>query len=136
MATGMTLTLCMMTFRSMRPKAKYVIWPRIDQKSCFKSIITSGFEPVIIENTFEGGNGDELRTDVNAIRDVIRRVGAESVCCVMTTTSCFAPRAPDKLEEVAMLCAEFEIPHLVNNAYGLQSSKCMHLIEQAQRVGR
>ena len=26
--------------------------------------------------------------------------------------------------------------HLINNAYGLQSSKCTHLIQQAARVGR
>ncbi|KAJ8382081.1 hypothetical protein SKAU_G00028590 [Synaphobranchus kaupii] len=29
-----------------------------------------------------------------------------------------------------------DIPHIVNNAYGVQSSKCMHLIEQGARVGR
>ena len=41
-ATGMALVLTMLTLRSLRPNAKYVIWPRIDQKSCFKSIITAG----------------------------------------------------------------------------------------------
>lgn len=42
MATGMSLSLCMLTFKQSRPNAKYVIWPRIDQKSCIKSMITSG----------------------------------------------------------------------------------------------
>jgi len=42
MATGMTLMLCMLAFKSMRAKARYVLWPRIDQKSCFKSILTAG----------------------------------------------------------------------------------------------
>jgi len=42
MATGMTLTLCMLTLKSMRREAQYVLWPRIDQKSCFKSIIAAG----------------------------------------------------------------------------------------------
>ncbi|KAB7497499.1 O-phosphoseryl-tRNA(Sec) selenium transferase [Armadillidium nasatum] len=42
MATGMSLVLCLMTIRKERPNAKYVLWPRIDQKSCFKCIITSG----------------------------------------------------------------------------------------------
>uniref|UniRef100_A0ACB8E6T0 Uncharacterized protein n=1 Tax=Sphaerodactylus townsendi TaxID=933632 RepID=A0ACB8E6T0_9SAUR len=41
MATGMSLTLCFLTLRHKRPKAKYIIWPRIDQKSCFKSMITA-----------------------------------------------------------------------------------------------
>ncbi|MEQ2177629.1 hypothetical protein GOODEAATRI_005496 [Goodea atripinnis] len=41
MATGMSLTLCFLTLRHRRPKARYIIWPRIDQKSCFKSMITA-----------------------------------------------------------------------------------------------
>lgn len=45
LATGMTLTLCMLTLRRSNPEGKYVIWPRIDQKSCFKSILTAGLVP-------------------------------------------------------------------------------------------
>lgn len=133
MATGMTLMLCLLTFRNLRPQAKYVIWPRIDQKSCFKSMVTAGLEPVVIENKLEG---DELRTDLSAMEKTIAQLGAENVVCVMTTTNCFTPRVPDRLEEVAEICKKLNIPHLVNNAYGVQSSKCMHLIQQAQRVGR
>ena len=28
------------------------------------------------------------------------------------------------------------MPHVVNNAYGIQSSKCMYLLQEAARVGR
>ena len=35
-----------------------------------------------------------------------------------------------RLEEVGVVCKEYNIPHLVNNAYGIQSSKCCHLIQQ------
>ncbi|XP_030418937.1 O-phosphoseryl-tRNA(Sec) selenium transferase isoform X2 [Gopherus evgoodei] len=133
MATGMSLTLCFLTLRHKRPKAKYIIWPRIDQKSCFKSMITAGFEPVVIENVLEG---DELRTDVKALEAKIQDLGAENVLCVHSTTSCFAPRVPDRLEELAVICSNYDIPHIVNNAYGVQSSKCMHLIQQGARVGR
>ncbi|XP_014788581.1 O-phosphoseryl-tRNA(Sec) selenium transferase [Octopus bimaculoides] len=132
-ATGMALVLCMLTIKQHRPQAKYVLWPRIDQKSCFKSIVTAGFQPVIIENVLEG---DELRTDVTKLTEQIDMLGRENIACVMSTTSCFAPRAPDKLEEIAKLCKENNIPHLVNNAYGIQASKCTHLLEQAARVGR
>ncbi|KAK3566728.1 hypothetical protein QTP86_004465 [Hemibagrus guttatus] len=41
-----------------------------------------------------------------------------------------------RLEELAVMCAKYSIPHIVNNAYGVQSSKCMHLIQQGARVGR
>ncbi|KAM4706705.1 O-phosphoseryl-tRNA(Sec) selenium transferase isoform 2-T2 [Discoglossus pictus] len=133
MATGMSLTLCFLTLRHKRPKAKYIIWPRIDQKSCFKSMITAGFEPVVIENMLED---DELRTDINAVESKILELGAENILCVHSTTSCFAPRVPDRLEELAVMCAKYNIPHIVNNAYGVQSSKCMHLIQQGARLGR
>ena len=35
-----------------------------------------------------------------------------------------------RIEELAALCAKHDVPHIVNNAYGVQSSKCMHLIQQ------
>ncbi|XP_069487968.1 O-phosphoseryl-tRNA(Sec) selenium transferase isoform X2 [Ambystoma mexicanum] len=133
LATGMSLTLCFLTLRHERPKAKYIIWPRIDQKSCFKSMLTAGFEPVVIENVLEG---DELRTDVKAVEAKILELGVENILCVHSTTSCFAPRVPDRIEELAVLCSKYSIPHIVNNAYGVQSSKCMHLIQQGSRLGR
>ncbi|XP_002410195.3 O-phosphoseryl-tRNA(Sec) selenium transferase [Ixodes scapularis] len=133
MATGMSLTLCMLAFRQKRPSARYVLWSRIDQKSCFKCILTAGFEPVVIEGLLVG---DELQTDVAAMRARLEQFGTEKVACVLTTTSCFAPRSPDNLEDVARLCKDFQVPHLVNNAYGVQCTKCMHLIQQASRVGR
>lgn len=134
MATGMSLTLCMLTLRHKRPSsARYVLWPRIDQKSCFKCILTAGFVPVVIEERLVG---DELQTDVDELRRQIELLGAEQLVCVLSTTTCFAPRGPDNLPEIARLCLEYGVPHVVNNAYGLQSSKCMHLIEEAARVGR
>ncbi|CAL8385207.1 unnamed protein product [Arctogadus glacialis] len=133
MATGMSLSLCFLTLRHRRPRARHIVWPRIDQKSCFKAMVTAGYEPVVVENVLEG---DELRTDVAAVERQIQALGAESVLCVHSTTSCFAPRVPDRIEELATLCAKYDIPHIVNNAYGVQSSKCMHLIQQGARVGR
>nr|XP_054761966.1 O-phosphoseryl-tRNA(Sec) selenium transferase-like isoform X2 [Lytechinus pictus] len=133
MATGMSLVLCFLTLRQQRPRGRFIIWPRIDQKSCFKAIATAGFESVVIENKLEG---DELRTDIEAVSAKIKELGADEVLAVFSTTSCFAPRVPDRLEELATLCKEKDIPHVVNNAYGVQSSKCMHLIQEASRVGR
>lgn len=63
-------------------------------------------------------------------------LGAEHIACVLTTTSCFAPRASDSVDQVAVLCSRYNIPHLINNAYGLQSTRCMHLIQEAARKGR
>lgn len=78
-------------------------------------------------------NGDELRTDLVNMEAQMATLGSDNIVCVLTTTSCFAPRAADSLEQVAGLCNRYNIPHLVNNAYGLQSSRIMHLIQEAAR---
>lgn len=104
----------------------------------------------MIENLIEG---DQVRTDVPAIRDAIQRVGADAVLCVLTTSSCFAPRAPDRydgaflgiyvgkpqrlthtlnlvcsVDEVAKVCKELNVAHVINNAYGLQCQSTCKLI--------
>jgi O-phospho-L-seryl-tRNASec:L-selenocysteinyl-tRNA synthase len=130
LATGMSLTLIFLTLRQQKPKAKYIIWSRIDQKSCFKSIITAGFEPIIVQPIL---NGDELVTDTGKIEAIVKQTDPELIACVMTTTSCFAPRACDDVESVAVICKSHNIAHVINNAYGVQSSKCMHVIQQASK---
>ena len=55
--------------------------------------------------------------------------------------SCFAPRLPDDVPSLARLCGAMDIPHVVNNAYGLQCSTCCHLINEGmlgtnQRTGK
>lgn len=130
--TGMTLSLCMSSLRQIRPNGKYVIWSRIDQKSCFKSILTAGFTPIIID-TIATPSGC-LNTDVDSIRAyLIKHKLGQDVLCIMSTTSCFAPRSCDDISEIARLCAEFDVPHIINNAYGLQSHSCMHRIQMASK---
>jgi O-phospho-L-seryl-tRNASec:L-selenocysteinyl-tRNA synthase len=130
LATGMSLTLIFLTLRQQKPKAKYIIWSRIDQKSCFKSIITAGFEPIIVQTVLDG---DELVTDTGKIEAIIKQTDPELIACVMTTTSCFAPRACDDVESVAVVCKNHNIAHVINNAYGVQNTKCMHVIQQASK---
>ena len=66
-------------------QSRYVIWSRIDQKSCFKSILTAGLEPVVVELT---KRGDELVTDLVAVREEIHRLGPDNVLAIMTCTRC------------------------------------------------
>lgn len=145
----MALTLCLLSLRLLRPKAKYVLWSRIDQKSCFKSIITAGsvtklfetfcivnksinlgFTPVVIDLEL---CGDELKTNTNQVSQRIHELGPDNVLCFISTTSCFAPRACDGVEDIACLCKQYDLPHLVNNAYGLQSPYLMKRIQRAKR---
>ena len=47
-ATGMSITLSLLTLKGLKPEAEYVIWPRIDQKTCLKSILTANLKPLVI----------------------------------------------------------------------------------------
>jgi len=134
LATGMTLTTCMLTLRRQASaQAEFVIWPRIDQKSCFKSILTAGLTPLIVENEICADGS--MQTNVTAIRELMVRYG-ERVLCVLSTTSCFAPRQPDLVDEIAKLCKEHNIGHVINNAYGVQCTYITKLINRAAVVGR
>ncbi|CAH8582532.1 unnamed protein product [Dicrocoelium dendriticum] len=164
MATGMTLTLCLLALKQRRPPgAKFVIWPRIDQKSCFKCMLAAGLIPIPIEPT-EGSPDpkcakaccDQLNCDIPALREALKhpaayllrhwpesarahsivaedaeRCGPDSVVCVLSTTLCFSPRAPDRLHAITDACIEHGVSHLINNAYGVQSVRCMRMIEAA-----
>jgi O-phospho-L-seryl-tRNASec:L-selenocysteinyl-tRNA synthase len=135
LATGMSISLVLQTIKTgMRKEgAKYIVWPRMDQKSCFKAILTSGCVPVVVEMKKVG---DELCTDTEAIESEIERLGAENIVAVVSTTSCFAPRAPDDVVSISRLCASKSVPHVINHAYGLQLSKSCHELNEACRVGR
>lgn len=97
------------------------------------ALCVAGLQPIIIETNVYG---DELRTDLVNMEAQMATLGSDNIVCVLTTTSCFAPRSADSLEQVASLCSRYKIPHLVNNAYGLQSSRLMHLIQEASRYVR
>ena len=49
MATGMTLTLLLLTMKALKPAGEFVILSRIDQKTCLKCIVTAGLKPIIVD---------------------------------------------------------------------------------------
>ena len=137
-ATGMSIALTLMTLRAERrdeppQNARYVLWLRIDQKACFKAIYTAGLIPIVIGTVLDG---DLVRANLNELRSKMEELGRDNVLCVLSTTSCFAPRARDDVETIAKMCQEANIGHVINNAYGLIDSKCCHAVNQACRVGR
>jgi O-phospho-L-seryl-tRNASec:L-selenocysteinyl-tRNA synthase len=97
-ATGMAITLSLLALKSLKPDAEYVLWPRIDQKTCLKSILTANLKPIWIEPILEG---DELRTDIAKLEKLLQEFPKEKVLCVFSTTSCFAPRAYDRVVDIA-----------------------------------
>ena len=150
-ATGLSLSLCLLALRNQLPpteraKKSKALWCRVDQKSCFKGILLAGLEAEVVAPCVDGSapvhnrktqppsSNDELRTN---LEDLERRLQSdEDVFCIVTTTSCFAPRAPDDVVGVARLCLKHNVRHVVNNAYGVQCSKTCAQIARASRVGR
>lgn len=133
LATGMSLSLCMSALRSQAsPEKRYAIWSRIDQKSCFKSICAAGLIPIVVENVIVDG---QMQTNVEEIENIMKERGHE-VLCVLSTTSCFAPRQPDAVDKIAELCSQYNIGHIINNAYGLQCELICKRINRAMLKGR
>jgi len=130
LCTGMSMSLVL---SSIREKGKdIVLWSRIDQKSCFKSISTAGLTCIIVPTKIDGC---EVVTDLDAMEELLEQY-KDRVLSVITTTSCFAPRVSDKVDDVAKLCARENVAHIINNAYGLQCEKTCKLINRACVVGR
>lgn len=79
-------------------------------------------------------NGDSVKT--GDVLSAIESVDSEDILCVLSTTSCFAPREPDDIETISIICKNKGIPHIINNAYGLQCSKICEKISNSIRIGR
>eukprot|EP01061_Rhynchopus_euleeides_P013416 TRINITY_DN2342_c0_g2_i1.p1 TRINITY_DN2342_c0_g2~~TRINITY_DN2342_c0_g2_i1.p1 ORF type:complete len:544 (+),score=110.28 TRINITY_DN2342_c0_g2_i1:117-1634(+) len=143
MATGMALTLVLQSLPAVVAKPadpsqpltrkRWVVWSRIDQKTCLKCIYTAGFEAWVVPLVRDG---DYFVTDVAGIEKAVETLGKDNVLCVLTTTSCFAPRLPDKVLDVSRICAKHDVPHVVNNAYGVQSQRIMKQLNAAMEHGR
>jgi O-phospho-L-seryl-tRNASec:L-selenocysteinyl-tRNA synthase len=92
-ATGMALFLCLAALRKQRPGADCVVWCRCDQNSAVKAVALAGLRLEVVQCR---AKEEALETDMEALAARVSSLGAERVCCVLTTTSCFAPRVPDK----------------------------------------
>ena len=138
LCTGMSMSLLLSSLASNdqveedAPKRDIVLWSRIDQKSCFKAIHSAGLICVVVPTRIQG---DEVVTDLDAMEAALTKHG-NRVLAIITTTSCFAPRVPDQVDEVAKLSKKFNVHHVINNAYGLQCAKTCKLINRACVVGR
>jgi O-phospho-L-seryl-tRNASec:L-selenocysteinyl-tRNA synthase len=109
-----------------------VLWSRIDQKSCYKAILAAGLHCVVIPTQ---RMGDTVGTNLDALQLALDRY-TNRVLAIITTTSCFAPRLPDAVDQVAKLCRKYNVPHVVNHAYGLQCAVTNKLVNRACVVGR
>lgn len=124
LCTGMTLMLALMSVKSQHKK---VIWLRIDQKSCLKSILAGGFDVIVVEGKIIG---DEIVTDLDGIEAAILKENSK-IHSIVSCISCFAPRAPDSIVQISQLCKKYSIAHIINSAYGATSDRACNLLNGA-----
>ncbi|KXS16986.1 hypothetical protein M427DRAFT_154112 [Gonapodya prolifera JEL478] len=136
MAAGMTIAMVIRAVAQGRKEARFVVWARVDQKSAFKAIQVAGYTPLIVPLVPHPSHPSQLVLSLPHLRAILATHDPSTIACVLTTTSCFAPRAPDDLPAVARICADLDIPHVVNNVYGVASPRCAGLISEACHVGR
>ncbi|KAL9655535.1 hypothetical protein ABK040_002202 [Willaertia magna] len=117
---------------------KYVLFCRIDQLSVLKSIQVAGFIPIIVENQLIQQQTNQTTNQLNCIttnltdlEQKIQKYGPENILCVLSTTSCFAPRLPDNIYQISKLCKQYNIDHIINNAYGIQDPHIMKLLNKS-----
>ena len=66
-----------------------IVWTRLDQKTCIKSIQASGYDVCVVEPKLEG---DELVTNLQALIKEPQENRNKKIACVVSSTSCFGGR--------------------------------------------
>ncbi len=129
LSTGMSISLILGALRR-EYGTKHVLFPRIDHTSPQRAITLAGLETIIVSTVIEG---DAVHVDMNALEKYIKNTEASAV---LATTTFFPPRESDPVKDIAKVCAECNVPLIINNAYGVQSEKIMSEIRAAADAGR
>ncbi len=127
-ATGMTLALVLCAARNLTG-GKEVVYPQIDLKSPLKAIHFSGLQERIVE-------GETYGDAVNVPTEEIEKAINKNTAAILSTTTFFSPREPDKIKDIAKIAEEKKVPHIINNAFGVQSREIMKLVRGAVDAGR
>ncbi len=127
-ATGMSLALALSAARD-TTGANEVVLPRVDHKAPLKAIRLVGLKEKLVEGVIAG---DAVKIPEGDVERAITK----NTCAVLTTTTFFPPREPDNVKEIAKIAQEKNVPHIINNAYGVQSREIMKLVNGAVVAGR
>jgi O-phospho-L-seryl-tRNASec:L-selenocysteinyl-tRNA synthase len=129
LSTGMSISLILGALRR-EYGTKNVLFPRIDHISPQRAITLAGLEKITVSTVIEG---DAVQVDMKALEKHIKNTDASAV---LATTTFFPPRESDPVKDIAKVCAEHNVPLVINNAYGVQSEKIMSEIRAAADAGR
>jgi O-phospho-L-seryl-tRNASec:L-selenocysteinyl-tRNA synthase len=129
LSTGMTIALVLGAMHR-ELHVKKVLYPRVDHLSPRRGIALAGLEEVPVSTMIED---DAVRIDLG---DLENHISHTKRCAVLSTTTFFPPRESDPVKAIARLCADHELPHIINNAYGVQSQETMAQLQSAIDAGR
>ncbi len=126
-ATGLSIALCL----SALGEGEEVIYPYAAHKSPIKAVRLAGFGMRVVDTEIEG---DRIVVNPGDVEKALER--SESPAAVLSTLTFFPPRSSDPLPEIAELCEEYGVPHVVNSAYGIQHEQYRDLLNRAIKRGR
>jgi O-phospho-L-seryl-tRNASec:L-selenocysteinyl-tRNA synthase len=107
-----------------------VLFPRVDHASPHRAIAFAGLTEVVVPTVLDG---DAVHVDLGGLeRLMLKHRGS----AVLLTTTFFPPRESDPVKDVAKMCAERNLPLVINNAYGVQSEEVLRSIRSAVDAGR
>lgn len=129
LSTGMSISLVLGALRREMGITR-VIYPRVDHTSPRRAIALAGLEMVEIPTIIDG---DAVTPELSVLEKKIKETDSTAV---LATTTFFPPRASDPVKDIAKFCAKYEVPLVINNAYGVQSQQTMKEIRSAIDAGR
>jgi O-phospho-L-seryl-tRNASec:L-selenocysteinyl-tRNA synthase len=129
-ATGMSIALCLSASRKTY-NSNVVVYPYAAHKSPIKAVSFAGLRMRFVETKLYE---DAVKVDVNDIEDAIKReIKYNNNPCVLSTLTFFPPREGDDIEEIAKICEEYDIPHIINGAYAIQNNFYIDKLKKAFR---
>jgi O-phospho-L-seryl-tRNASec:L-selenocysteinyl-tRNA synthase len=129
LSTGMSIALVLAGLRR-EIGCREVLFPRVDHASPHRAIAFAGLTEVVVPTVLDG---DAVHVDLGGLeRLMLKHRGS----AVLLTTTFFPPRESDPVKDVAKMCAERNLPLVINNAYGVQSEEVLRSIRSAVDAGR
>jgi len=128
LSTGMSIGLSGCAVRKKTEHNK-IVCTRIDHTSPIKGLELVGLTPSIVEGTLMD-DAVQVQPD-----NIVQNIDSNTVA-ILSTTTFFPPRESDSVKEIAKIAKDYDLYHIINNAYGVQSRKIMKQIHGAIDAGR
>ena len=156
-STGVSISLCLSAIRK-KYNCNTVIYPYASHKSPIKAVSFSGMKMRLVETVLsedkesvyvpiehiEEAIKKEIDNNINNninnlyknniynnINKKSRNNSYEYIPCVLSTLTFFPPRDSDNIVEIAKICEEYNIPHIINGAYAIQSKHYIDMLRKA-----